>query len=298
MDMNTFIHAAVPLLIMLAMGVVGLEVTLDDLKRVMHLPRQVSLSLFGQILLLPLWAGALAHLLGSPPALSGAMMLIACAPQATMSNLFCLVARADVALSVTLTAVSSLLALLTTPLSLAVGFHWLFDLHGGMTLPVGRVMRHLATGIFLPLGAGMLARHLAGAFVTRHRRKFQSLSMTALCVLLVMILYAEGAAVIPVLAPLLALASAFTLGAALMGFGLARLIGWPRREVVTLTAAFPARSLSVATLVTVSVLGQSGFLALAAVFFVIQAALMLPLMGLMRHYDGSVGDTDTTVATG
>ena len=129
--MHNVVHTGLPLLIMLAMTVVGLELTVADLRRVLHYPMQVVAAVFGQVLLLPLIAAALILTMNPEPAIAGGLILAAAAPQAISSNYFCLLARADIALSVTLTAVSSTLAVATTPLVAALG--------GGTALVVQRL---------------------------------------------------------------------------------------------------------------------------------------------------------------
>src|SRR5690349_2385971 len=101
---------------MLAMTGVGLELTIADLRRVLHYPMQIGIALVGQIALLPLLVALLVMLLHPQPVIAAGLLLTAAAPQAISSNYYCLMARADVALSVTLTAVSSGLAIVTTPL--------------------------------------------------------------------------------------------------------------------------------------------------------------------------------------
>ena len=120
--MSTTVDIGLPLLIILAMTIVGLELTVADLRRVMHYPTHVAAALFGQVLILPLIAAALIVVLRPAPVIAGGLILAAAAPQAISSNYFCLLARADIALSVTLTAVSSALAVATTPLIAALGF--------------------------------------------------------------------------------------------------------------------------------------------------------------------------------
>ena len=63
---------------------------------------------------------------------------------------------------------------------------------------------------------------------------------------------------------------------------IARALSWTRPDTVTLLAAFPSRSLSIATLIAVNVLGRLDFLAFAATFFLVQAALLVPAMLLAR----------------
>ena len=108
--MSGAVGIGLPLLITLAMIVVGLELTVDDLKRVAHYPLHVVSALLVQIVVLPLLAFVLIRTLHPGPAVVAGLILTAAAPQAISSNVFCLLARADVALSVTLTAVSSALA--------------------------------------------------------------------------------------------------------------------------------------------------------------------------------------------
>jgi BASS family bile acid:Na+ symporter len=280
--MNLIVEISLPLVIILAMTIVGLELTLADLKRVLHYPAHVAGALAGQLLFLPLIAAALILLLRPEPAIAGGLILVAAAPQAIVSNYFCLLARADVALAVTLTAVSNLLALATTPFVASLGFELLLERQAGLVLPVDKVMQQVVTGLLLPIAAGMLARHFAPAFVQRNRVHFQRLSLGALALLLVIVLVNEADTILRNLASVVVVAVCFTAGALALGLGIARAFSWPRADTVTMIAAFPARSLSIATLVAVNVLGRLDFLSFAVVFFLVQAAVLVPLMIFAR----------------
>jgi BASS family bile acid:Na+ symporter len=271
-----------PLLIMLAMTIVGLELTVADLRRVLHYPLQVAAALLGQLLVLPLLAAALILIIHPQPAVAGGLILAAAAPQAISSNFFCLLARADIALSVTLTAVSSALAVFSTPLIAGLMFGLLLEQGAGFTLPVVAVMWQVATGLLLPVGTGMLVRHYAPGFVARHRIRFQYLSLLAVGVMLAILLISQARTIQDNLATIVLAAILFTAGAAALGFGLAKAFSWNREDMVTLIAAFPSRSLSIATLIAVNVLGRLEFLSFAVVFFLVQAALLVPAMILAR----------------
>jgi BASS family bile acid:Na+ symporter len=271
-----------PLVIVLAMTVVGLELTLTDLARVMHYPAHVAVALAGQLVFLPLLAGALIVLLQPQAAIAGGLILVAAAPQAIVSNYFCLLARADLALSATLTAISNLLALATTPFVASLGFALLLEQDTGISLPAGKVMQQIVIGLLLPIGVGMLVRHLAPAFVQRNRVRFQRVSLGALAILITIVLANEGEATLRQLFSVVLLAVLFTMGALATGFAISRTLSWPRSDTMTMAAAFPARSLSVATLVAVNVLGRLDFLSFAVVFFLVQAALLIPVMIWLR----------------
>lgn len=276
--MNGIIVVALPLIIMIAMTIVGLELTPADLGRVVHYPGEVAANLLGQALLLPMIAVGLILWLNPEPAVTGGLILAATAPQATSSNFFCLLGRANVALSVTLTAMSSVMALVSTPLMARFAFDVLLDQQAGFDLPVGPVMRQVLTGLLLPVAAGMLVRHHAPGFVARHRTHFQRLTLVLIVAMLAIIVADQAATIARNLLSTVVMGILFTAAAGLVALGTARALKWTRPDTVTALAGFPLRSLSVATLISVNVLGRPDFLAFAAPFFVVQAVLLVPLM--------------------
>jgi BASS family bile acid:Na+ symporter len=285
--MGIVIEAGLPALIILAMTIVGLELTPADLNRVLHYPAEVATSLIGQVLVLPLIAGVLVVWLRPEPAVAGGLILAAAAPQATSSNYFCLLARANIALSVTLTVASSVLALASTPLVAKLGFGLLLEQQAGFVLPVDKVMQQVLTGLLLPVGAGMLVRHYAPGFVQRHHERLQRLSLAAVVAMLAIILTDQAATIGHNLGSIVLAAVLFTVAAAALGFGIATGFGWPRADAITVLAGFPSRSLSIAALISINVLGRTDFLAFAAPFFLVQALLLVPVMLLARPASGA-----------
>jgi BASS family bile acid:Na+ symporter len=280
--MSFIVDVGLPLLIMLAMTIVGLELTAADLSRVLHYPAQVAASLLGQVLVLPLMAAVLILVLRPEPAVSGGLILAAAAPQAMTSNYYCLLARANIALSVTLTAASSVLALASTPLIADLAFGLLLQQEAGFVLPAGKVMQQVMTGLLLPVGAGMLVRRHAPAFVERNHVRFQRLTVVTVAAMLAIILVDQVETIQRNFVSIVVTAILFTAGAAALGYGIARAFSWTRPDTITLLAAFPSRSLSIATLIAVNVLGRLDFLAFAATFFLVQAVLLVPAMLLAR----------------
>ena len=136
--------------------------------------------------------------------------------------------------------------------------------------------------LVLPIAAGMLLRHHAPAFVERNRTRFQRASLVALAVLLALITLDQAVTIQRNLVPLLIAAGAFTLGALAIGAGVAALATCERADQLALLAAFPARSLSIATLVAVNVLGRHEFLSIVVVFFAMQVLIIVPAMLLLR----------------
>jgi hypothetical protein len=100
-------------LIMLGMG---LELQWADFQRVLRRPAPAALGVLAQYLVMPALAALVAWVLRLPPPLAVGLILVGCCPGGTASNVVCLIARADVALSVVMTSISTLAAVLLTPL--------------------------------------------------------------------------------------------------------------------------------------------------------------------------------------
>ena len=100
------------MLIMLGMG---LSLTLNDFSRVIRRPKAIGIGLFNQLLLLPLIGFSIAKLLNLPPHIAIGLMILAACPGGATSNLIAHLAKGDTALSVSLTAVASLITIFLIP---------------------------------------------------------------------------------------------------------------------------------------------------------------------------------------
>ncbi len=280
--MDRLFLAALPLLVMTAMTLVGLELTVADLRAILRTPFRLASLLALQALLLPLVGAGVVTLLDPPAAIAGGLLLVACSPQATVSNYFSLLGRANVALSVSLTTASSVLALLVTPVTANLAFGTLLRGGDAITLPAGQVMLQIAVGLVLPIGIGMAIRHRAPGFVQRWAGRLRRLSVVLLVTLLAGVTVSQAMAIRDQLALIVAAAVLFTVAGVAVGVVAGGLQRAGRADLLTLAVAFPARSLSVATLVAVNVLGRLEFLNFAVVFFVVQALLLVPVLVLAR----------------
>jgi BASS family bile acid:Na+ symporter len=112
---TTVVLPAALAVIMLSLG---LELRTDDFRRVVTRPRGVAIGMLNLALISPLLAFAMAELFALGPALAVGLVLLGTAPGGTMANMLTHLARGDTALSITMTAVSSLCAILTVPLAL------------------------------------------------------------------------------------------------------------------------------------------------------------------------------------
>ena len=152
--MNT-IWIVLPILTLLMFDL-GLTLRFEDFSKVFRHPWPIAIALFGQLILLPLIALGLAWAFRLPPVFFIGLILIACCPGGSSSNVFSKLANGDVALSVILTALSSIITLFTIP----VIMNWATRMIGesvGITLPVGNLIKQNLLLMLLPvlLGIGM-----------------------------------------------------------------------------------------------------------------------------------------------
>lgn len=134
----------------------GLSLRFGDFGKIFRSPWPIFVALFGQLVLLPLIALGLAKVFNLSPVFFIGLVLIACCPGGSSSNVFSKLAGGDVALSVTLTALSSVITLFTIPLIMS----WTTTLIGesvGIVLPVGNLIKQNLLLMLLPvlLGIGM-----------------------------------------------------------------------------------------------------------------------------------------------
>ncbi|MGW4344092.1 bile acid:sodium symporter family protein [Streptomyces sp. BBFR109] len=151
----------VPYLLGLVMFCMGLTMSLDDFKGVARRPWVVLLGLVAHYVIMPGLGWLVAHLLHLSPALAAGVILVGCAPSGTASNVVTYLARGDVALSVSVATVSTVLApLLTPPLTLLLA---------GQYLPVdaGSMVTDILKTVLLPVIAGLVVRLVAGRYVGR-----------------------------------------------------------------------------------------------------------------------------------
>ena len=187
--MNT-IFIVLPILTLLMFDL-GLALRPTDFKLIAERPKPVLIGLFGQIILLPLIAWGICslsffnfHL--SPLFIIG-IMLVACSPGGSSSNVFSMLAKGDVALSVTLTACSSIITLFTLPLIMA----WVTSHVGeaiNIHLPIGKLLIQNVLLMVVPISIGFVVNLFKPTVAEKIHNVLKRIAMPAL-VLLVTIFF-------------------------------------------------------------------------------------------------------------
>lgn len=191
--MSVFI--VLPILTLLMFDL-GLTLQVSDFKLFLTHPKPVLVGLVGQLVCLPLVAFGLTHFLSLPPELVVGIILIACCPGGSSSNVFSMLAKGDVALSVSLTALSSVITLFTLPVIMdwaVTSSNLQADSH--IQLPVGKLIMQNVFTMLLPIILGIVMRKYASKVSARIEKVLSKIAFPCLVLLATVFFIQEFAAI-------------------------------------------------------------------------------------------------------
>jgi BASS family bile acid:Na+ symporter len=245
------------LLLPLAIGIVmlglGLSLSLEDFRRVARYPLAVGFGLFLQVLLLPLAAFAIAIGLKLSPDHAVGLMLLAAAPGGATANIYSHLARGDVALNITLTAVNSLLCLLTLPIVLDLSLDYFLGA-GQYVPPPHRKVVEVGAIILIPVAIGMLLRARAERFALRAEKPIKVLSILVLVALIAIAIYMERQALLPSLIAVGGACLAFNLASMLTGYLAPLALRLPKGQAVAIAMEIGIHNAALAIFIALNVL--------------------------------------------
>jgi BASS family bile acid:Na+ symporter len=178
-----------PLSLFLIMYGIGISLRIADFRNVMTTPTGLAVGLLGQMLLLPLTSFGLAVVLQLPPEIAVGLIIIALAPGGATSNMFTYLFRGDVSLSISLTAVVSLVTPFTIPVIAALAMDYFLGSNTAFSLPVGKTIVQLMLITVIPVALGMftLARWPRAAARIEKVLKVFSVFFLALIIVLIVL---------------------------------------------------------------------------------------------------------------
>ena len=187
MESNIFTSLILPIALGTMMLGMGLSLVPEDFQRVGKYPKAVAIGLISQLLILPLIGLAIAKLLPMQPAIATGLMILALCPGGVSSNLVTFLAMGDVALSVTLTALSSLITVFTIPIFANLASQHFFGQGAVVELPIGTTIGQIFAITFLPIAIGMSIRQFVPKLSTK-LEKVTSISATILLAVIILLL--------------------------------------------------------------------------------------------------------------
>jgi BASS family bile acid:Na+ symporter len=254
-----------PLVLALIMFGMGLSLTKQDFLELGKEPKPVIVGLFGQLLLLPILAYGVAMLFGLSQHLAIGIMILAACPGGTSSNIISHLARANLALSVSLTAVTTLVCVFTTPLIIQFAVKQ-FDTNPSGSFSLLSTTLGLIVITLLPVLLGIFLRHKYPTQAINSEPFFRRLATGFLIFMIIAITYQERANILESFSQVLLPAISLNLIAIATGLLLGIAFKFVKRDCVTLSIEVGVQNSSMAILIAVSFLDRPDYAIAAGVY--------------------------------
>lgn len=235
MDSNFLTAVFLPLALFIIMLGMGLGLTIDDFKHLWIEPKSVSIGLIAQLIMLPIVGFLLANLFPLSPELAVGVMILAACPGGPTSNLMTYLIQGNVALSVTLTAISSMVTVFTIPLVVNLSMQAFMQEAVTLQLPFWKTVIRIAAISIVPVTLGILIHRYAPGFAAKVEGGMKWLSLSFLALIVVGILTAERANVVSFFLQVGGVTLALNITTMVLGFGLAILTQLDVRSAKAIT---------------------------------------------------------------
>ncbi|MBS4072325.1 MAG: bile acid:sodium symporter family protein [Algoriphagus sp.] len=270
-EMNGFkLTGLINPLIQLIMFGMGATLSWKDFAAVAKSPKSVGIGVLAQFMIMPLIGFGLAKLSGLEPEVAAGIILVGCAPGGTASNVMAFLARANVALSVTLTSISTLLAPFMMPV--------LMKVLAGQFIEIDllKMMWDIFKIILLPVGAGLVINQLLKGKSKVIEMLLPVVSMVGIALIILVITAAGRDALLQIGPILIFLVMIHNLLGYGVGYGFARVMGMEERDCRTLAIEVGMQNAGLASGLS-NILGKIATVGLAPAVF-----------GPMQNVTGSV----------
>ncbi|RLA06499.1 MAG: bile acid:sodium symporter family protein [Gammaproteobacteria bacterium] len=282
------ISAIIPWFLALLMFGMGLGLTLADFFRIAQFPKAAAVGLTGQLLLLPVCGFLVASSVPMRPEFAVGLCLLTLCPGGALSNLFTYLGRGDVALSVSMTALSGLVTVFTIPIGLNLALSHFADSSTALSLPVGETALRIMMITVIPVALGMLVLHRWPRFARQAEIWVRRGNMGFLPVIIIAMLGAESGKWFENLMEAGAITVTFNIFTIAMGYFLGRGFRLPRNRVTTLAIEVGAQNamLGVAIAASPSMLGNSVVAIVPSVYAVTMVFLLAVYVGIVNRVHG------------
>jgi len=192
MQNNVFTTVLLPLALATVMLGMGLSLVGEDFKRISRYPQAVAVGTACQCLLLPLIGVVITKTLPMQPEIAVGLLVLSFCPGGPSSNLITYLAKGDVALSVTLTAISSIITVFTIPVFTNLALRHFMGASTAITLPVGATILQIFLITLLPISIGMAIRDQFPKTARRLEKQMSRLAVGLLALIILLLLVKEA----------------------------------------------------------------------------------------------------------
>ncbi|PKV52900.1 BASS family bile acid:Na+ symporter [Aquimarina sp. MAR_2010_214] len=282
-SISTIILALSLIIIMLGMG---LSLVIEDFKRILIYPKAILLGLTNQILILPVLGFALASLFPVQPEIAIGIMILAACPGGPTSNLISHLAKGDIALSVTLTALSSFITILTIPF--IINFALLHFLEEGqmIRLNVMTTIIQILVITIIPVSIGMLIRKYNERFALKMAKPVRRASGIVLMLVIVGIAIKEKDNIVPYFRQAGAVALCLNVITMIVGYYSSRLFNIKDKRAISIAIESGIQNGTLAITIAVVLLKNTSFAVAPAVYSLLMffTGGIAVYMGIKKSY--------------
>jgi BASS family bile acid:Na+ symporter len=276
--LETFYTKFVPFFLFTVMVAMGLSLTANDLMEVVRKPKAILVGLSAQLLILPVIAIGYGLLLNSPPVIAAGAIILAACPGGITSNAYVFASRADIALSIGLTSVASVITVFSVPFLTLLALNLHMDRGEIPALPAGEMMWKLAQLTIIPVAIGMTVRRLRSELALKMIEPLRVITLLALIVIVVIGTVTAWETIVANLWTAGILMTAINLTAMSIGYGLGNLMRLPFPQMASITFEVGVQNLSMALFVAFTFL-KSPELAVSTLVY----ALIMKITAMSRR---------------
>lgn len=290
MEGNVLTEVFLPLTLAVIMLGMGLSLTVTDFKRIFIYPKAVTLGLINQLVILPLIAFSLAIFFDLNPGLAVGLMILAACPGGPTSNLISHLANGDTALSITLTAFSSLITVITIPF--IVNFSISYFIPGGEQPPLnifGTVISVLAITI-IPVAIGMLIFKKSPQLARKMDRPFRIFSAVFFVVIILAAILKERENIVDYFSQIGPVALGLNVLTLAFGFFSAKALGLVAKQARTISIESGIQNGTLGITIAATLIGNSEMTIPSAVY----SLIMFGTAGVLIFIGGNKKATTTT----
>lgn len=266
----------------------GLSLVFDDFRRVLVYPKAIIIGLINQLILLPLVAFGITKIFNLPAELAIGLILLAACPGGVTSNLISHVSRGDTALSISLTAISSFITLITIPLYVGLAFSYFNEAGKEIDVDEVAMLLQVLVIVIIPVLLGMFIRNKKEKFALRMDKPVRIVSTLIFALIVVSILASEWENMRDYLAKIGIAAIVLNVITMLLGFFTAKGFRLPLKQAITISIESGIQNGTLAIVIASTVLANIALTIPAAVY----SLLMFIPGAAMMWYFGSRKSSD------
>ena len=261
----------------------GLSLTVVDFKRIIVVPKAVTIGLIAQLIGLPAAAFGLSLLFDASPAIAVGLVILAACPSGVTANAYTFASRADVPLCVTLSAITSVVTVFTIPFLIDLALRLFYGQSQVTQISPTGMLMSLMTFTLVPLSIGMVIRVL---FPEKAERAVEPIRKVVLYLMMLVLLLGIVSSYQDLLehfasaGPLVVAMTLITMG---LGYGVAKVFGLPMPQVVTITFEVGVQNLALAFAIAFNILQRPDLAVAGLIYAVIMPAAALGFVSIARR---------------